>query len=114
MEVLADTLNISPRPKTRRSLAQDICDELDAIAPGQAISDQRLIARRLVEQALMNPGAKVVALIASLTQQHRPFDETEIEEVDKEIMGRFGDHDPSAGEAKFAASFCQTKFAEKR
>ncbi len=90
--------NPAGRPKPRRSIAQDICDELDAINPGKGISNQRLIARRLVELALMNPDGKLVALIASLTQQHRPAGETEIDAVDKEIMGRFGHQDASAGD----------------
>ncbi len=84
------------RQQARRTVARDVRAELDAIAGDFEPAAHRAAA---CQRALMNPDAKLLALIASLTQQHRSFSETEIENVDKEIMKR-GHHDPSAGDQK--------------
>jgi Family of unknown function (DUF5681) len=90
--------NSSGRPKGRRSLAQDIRSELDAIAPGQEISNQRLIACGLVERSLIGD-MKAIALIAMLAQQHSAAGESDqVGEVDREIIGRFGKADPSSAD----------------
>ncbi len=88
--------NPSGRPKARRTIAHDICLELDAIPPGQEISNQQLIARRLVERGVINGDTKAISLIAMLIQQHRaPGESDVVDEVDAEIIGRFGRSDPA-------------------
>ncbi len=91
--------NPSGRPKARRTIAHDICLELDAIAPGQESSNQQRIARRLVERSVMNGDPKAIALIVMLTQQHRAAVESDVvDEVDEKIVGRFGRSDPAAAD----------------
>ncbi len=91
--------NPSGRPKVRRSLGQDVCDVLDANAAGQGISNQEMIARRLVERAAEDGDPKAISLIIMLTQQHRTASESDVvDAVDEEIIGRFGRSDPASAD----------------
>ncbi len=93
--------NPSGRPKARRTIADDIWVELDAMAPGHEISNRQMIARRLVERGVMNGDTKAIALIIMLTQQHRTAGESDVlDEVDEEIIGRFGRSDPAPADQK--------------